>query len=109
MTKSKSIRKFCLTCGGSPKDVAFCSDPNCELWEHRLGMDLRSTKGRKIMEDNCRRYPRDFAELGTYGVDPARYLPAKPHNFGRSGLNKGVLAPKSSQNDEVDPEGGGDQ
>lgn len=98
MTKSKSIRKFCLDCVcGSLKDVAFCTGPKCALWEHRLGVDLRSTQGIKIMENNCRKYPKDLKELEGYGVDPALYLPKPPRRLGRKVLNKGLLAFKSRQ------------
>ena len=99
MTKAKAIRKFCLDCtGDSRKDVAFCTDPICALWEHRLGADLRSIQGRKIMEANCRKYAKDFAELEEkYGVDPELYLPRTPRRIVPKTAYKPLLAPKLPQ------------
>jgi hypothetical protein len=102
MTKTKSIRKFCLACvGDSPKDVAFCTDPKCALWEHRLGTDLRSTKGVEIMTKYCQKYPKDFAELKDYGIDPALYRPRTPRRIRPKPLNKGLQAFNSRQKELV--------
>ena len=104
MTKTKSIRKFCLACvGDSPKDVAFCTD-QCALWEHRLGTDLRSTKGIEMMTHYCKKYPKDFAELKEYGVDPSLYLPRTPRRIEPRLLNKGLLAFKSRQKEQAEAE-----
>lgn len=97
MTKTKSIRKYCLGCAGTPKDVAFCIDPQCSLWEHRLGVDLRSNRGIEMMRSNCQKYPKDFADLAGYGVDPSLYQPGTPRRIGPSLLNEGLLAFKSRQ------------
>ena len=107
MTKSKAIRKFCLSCFcGSAKDIAFCTDPGCPLWEHRLGVDLRSTKGFEIMKNYCQNHPKDLAELKEYGVDPALYLPRTPRRIRPRLLNKGLLAFKSRQKEQAEAGGG---
>jgi hypothetical protein len=106
MTKFKAIRKFCLECvGGNAKDAAFCTDPKCPLWEHRLGADLRSTKGIEMMKKNCQKYPQSFKELEKYGVDPALFLPRTPRRIGPKPLNKGLQAFNSRQK-ELDLGGG---
>lgn len=101
MTKTKAIRKFCLACvGESSKDVAFCTDPKCALWEHRLGTNLRSAKGIEMMEKNIKKYPKDFAELNDYGVDSGLYLPRIPKRIKPKPLNKGLRAFNSRQKEQ---------
>lgn len=79
MTKQRAIRKFCLDCcGGSVKDVVFCTDPKCSLWPWRLGVGPRSKEWRRIMEANRRKYPKDIKELFSYGVDASIYFPKNP-------------------------------
>lgn len=77
MTKQASIRKFCLECvGGSFKDVALCTAPSCVLWPWRLGCGPRSSKAKGIMARVRVNYPKDVADLGTYGLDPSVFFPS---------------------------------
>lgn len=93
MTKSKSIRRYCLECAGeSTKDVAFCTAPACPLWEHRLGVRLDSTRGSGIMKKNCETYRKDYEALKEYGVDPALYQPRTPRRIRPIASNKGLEA-----------------
>jgi len=78
MTKQKAIRKFCMDCASSWKDVALCTAPECALWEWRLGQHLRSKLAIKTMTMIFKRFPKDIEELESYGVDPEKYLPRKP-------------------------------
>lgn len=79
MTKQKAIRKYCFDCcSGSVKDIVFCTDPKCSLWPWRLGVGPRSKEWREIMEANMRKYPKDFEELSSYGVDASIYFPKNP-------------------------------
>jgi len=47
------------------------------------------------MANNCRKYPKDFAELDGYGVDSALYLPRTSRRIGPIITNKGIQAIKS--------------
>jgi len=95
MTKQKAIRGFCLECGGSAKDVVFCPDPRCLLWEYRLGTGMDGERYWSIMEANRRKYPKDVAELGEYGLSPSLY-------FDRKGTYGIIKRSRTKDEDKVD-------
>lgn len=79
MTKQKAIRKFCLTCCETSKDVALCTDVGCFLWPYRLGCDLKSKDAIQMMARINEAYKEEIADMGeNYGLDPALFSPRPP-------------------------------
>jgi len=50
MNPWKIIRKRCLYCAGTYKEVEQCSSPGCPLWPYRFGYDPNK-KPRQISEE----------------------------------------------------------
>ena len=96
MTKQTAIRKFCLDCfGGSTKDIALCTAPDCPLWPFRLGYGLKTTRAKAYMKTIAERYPKDVASLKVdYGLDPSVFYPEKTSFTDRGISGTGDLGPK---------------
>ena len=68
MSKSTAIKTHCKACAVNFKDVALCTDPGCPLWPHRLGPHPKSAAYRAILDNVKRRFPKDVADLASYGL-----------------------------------------
>ncbi|HIH96133.1 MAG TPA: hypothetical protein HA348_01345 [Thermoplasmata archaeon] len=63
MNKSDAIRKKCLDCSGSPKEVTLCHIVDCPLWPFRFGYSIKDKRYRQRMEAAKKRYPKEYKEM----------------------------------------------
>lgn len=67
--RSVAIRKKCLGCAGSTKEVTLCHILDCPLWPYRTGSGLESVKYRERMSLAKAKYKKEIEELRNMEVD----------------------------------------
>ena len=72
MTRAKAIKKKCLECGGSNKEVTLCHIFDCTLWEYRTGGHISSEAYKRRMTTARKNYKSELSELERVGIDVSR-------------------------------------
>ena len=89
-TPLRAIRKACLACAQSPKEVANCQEKNCPLWSYRFGRRPKE-KAKVGAQKAIRRYCLECAE----SPSEVRLCPSKDcalyiYRLGRNPRRAGV-------------------
>ncbi len=63
MNKAYAIRRKCLDCGGSPKEVSICNIVACPIWLFRFGFSSNDQRFMLRMATAQRNYPLEFREM----------------------------------------------
>jgi hypothetical protein len=71
VTKIKAIKKYCLDCSGTNKEVTLCSVFECPLWEYRTGSSMSSGAYQRRIAGAFKNYAADFDEMSREGIDLA--------------------------------------
>ncbi len=75
MNKAHSIRKKCLDCGGSPKEVSVCNLVDCPLWLFRFGFSMNDQRFMLRMRKAKQNFPVEFQEMENRLTEYLKTLP----------------------------------
>jgi hypothetical protein len=74
MTKAKAIKKKCLECSGSPKEVTLCHLFDCPLWPFRFGVSQKTKAYKERMKRAIANFAGELLELSAMDVDTSVFL-----------------------------------
>jgi len=73
MNKAEAIRRKCLDCSESPKEVTLCPVFDCPLWQYRFGCSLNTKQYKKRMYKAKQRYEVEYENLMEKLIKKGKY------------------------------------
>jgi len=63
MSRITAIKKKCLECGGTSKEVTICHLFECPLWKYRTGDNIKSQGYKERMQTGFENFKKEFDTL----------------------------------------------